>query len=111
GKIAGMKIRVRAPQGQFLLERILGGEEGLTVEVRGFRLDTLDTLAKQVAAVMEDVSGITDVDTTRDPGVPQQEIQIDRAKAADVGLSIRDITQALQTAVAGSQAGEFRSEG
>ncbi len=45
GKIPGMAIRTRAPQGQFLLERILGGDEGLTVEVRGFDLETLDLLA------------------------------------------------------------------
>ncbi len=111
GRIAGMKVRVRAPQGQFLLERLLGGQENLVVEVRGYRLDTLDTLAKQVADAAAAVEGITDVDTTRDPGVPQYEIRINRAKVADMGLSIRDVTEALKTAVAGSKAGEYRSEG
>ena len=47
GKIPGMKIRVRAPQGQFILQRILGGDQGLTVEVKGFDLATLDTLAER----------------------------------------------------------------
>jgi HAE1 family hydrophobic/amphiphilic exporter-1 len=28
GRVPGMEIRTRAPQGQFLLERILGGDEG-----------------------------------------------------------------------------------
>ena len=28
GKIPGMTIRTRAPQGQFMLERLLGGDEG-----------------------------------------------------------------------------------
>ena len=31
--------------GQFLLERLLGGDEGLTIEMRGFDLETLDALA------------------------------------------------------------------
>jgi HAE1 family hydrophobic/amphiphilic exporter-1 len=110
-RIPGMKVRVRAPQGQFLLERILGGDVDLTVEVRGFRLDTLDALARQAAAVVAQVEGITDVDLSRDPGVPQHEIRIDRDKVADLGLSIRDVTEALKTAVAGSQAGEFRTQG
>jgi HAE1 family hydrophobic/amphiphilic exporter-1 len=49
GQVPGMEIRVRAPQGQFILERILGGDEGLTVEIRGFELATLDALARSVA--------------------------------------------------------------
>ena len=45
GNIPGMEIRTRAPQGQFLLERLLGGDEGLTIEIRGYELATLDALA------------------------------------------------------------------
>jgi HAE1 family hydrophobic/amphiphilic exporter-1 len=111
GKIPGMTVRTRAPQGQFLLARILGGDEGLTVEVRGFDLDTLDTLASRVAESIVAVPGITDIDVSREAGTPQQEIRIDRDKVADLGLSIRDVTEALETAVAGSQAGEFRTQG
>ncbi|MBN1656527.1 MAG: efflux RND transporter permease subunit [Deltaproteobacteria bacterium] len=111
GRVPGMSVRVRAPQGQFLLERLLGGDEGLTIEVRGFELETLDALARRTAAIASEVPGITDVDTTRDPGAPQREIRIDREKVADLGLSVRDVTEALQTAVTGSLAGEFRAKG
>ena len=44
GTIAGMKIRTRAPQGQFLLQRVLGSDEGLEVEVRGYDLGVLSGL-------------------------------------------------------------------
>jgi len=111
GTIPGMEVRTRAPQGQFLLDRILGGDEGLTVEVRGFDLDVLGRLAQEVARVMEEVPGLQDVQTSVSEGVPQHEIRIDRAKVADLGLSVRDVTEALQTAIAGSQAGEYRAEG
>lgn len=111
GAVPGMKIRTRAPQGQFLLERLLGGDEGLTVEIRGYDLVTLDGLASRVAEAIADVPGITDVDTSFDVGIPQQEIRVDRDKIADLGLSVRDITTILETAVAGSKAGEFRAEG
>jgi HAE1 family hydrophobic/amphiphilic exporter-1 len=111
GKIPGMTVRTRAPQGQFLLERLLGGVEGVTVEVRGFDVATLDALASQVEQAIGDVPGVTDLETSRKPGVPQQEIRINRDKVADLGLSVRDVTEALETAVAGSKAGEFRSEG
>lgn len=111
GTVAGMQVRTRAPQGQFLLERILGGEEGLTVEVRGFDLETLDALARRAAQVVETVPGITDVDVSREPGVPQQELRVDREAAAALGLSPRDVAQALEIAVAGADAGRFDSRG
>jgi HAE1 family hydrophobic/amphiphilic exporter-1 len=111
GKIPGMEIRTRAPQGQFLLARILGGDEGLPVEVRGFDLKTLDTLASRVAESIADVPGITDVDISREAGVPQHEIRVDRDKVADLNLSVRDVTEVIETAVAGSEAGEFRTQG
>jgi HAE1 family hydrophobic/amphiphilic exporter-1 len=111
GKIPGMEIRVRAPQGQFLLERVLGSDEGFLVEIRGWNLATLDALAAQAAELIKDVPGINDVETSLRAGIPQQEIRINRAKIADLGLSVRDVTELLQTAVAGSKAGEFRSGG
>jgi HAE1 family hydrophobic/amphiphilic exporter-1 len=111
GQIPGMEIRTRAPQGQFLLARILGGDEGLPVEVRGFDLETLDALASRVAELIRDVPGITDVDVSREAGVPQHEIRVDRDKVADLNLSVRDVTEVIETAVAGSEAGEFRTQG
>jgi HAE1 family hydrophobic/amphiphilic exporter-1 len=111
GNIPGMEIRVRAPQGQFILERILGGDEGLTVEIRGYELTTLDALAASVAKLMVDIAGITDVRTSLEAGIPQQEIRVNREKVADLGLSVRDVTRLLQTAVAGSKAGEYRTGG
>ena len=111
GQIPGMTVRTRAPQGQFLLERLLGGEEGVTVEVRGFDLDTLDALAARVEQAVVAVPGVTDFETSKKAGIPQQEFLVNRAKVADLGLSVRDVTSVLETAVAGSRAGEFRAEG
>ena len=111
GSVPGMEIRVRAPQGQFIMERILGGDEGLTVEIRGYELATLDALARNASKLIVDVPGITDVLTSLEAGIPQQEIRVNRDKVADLGLSVRDVTKLLQTAVAGSKAGEYRTGG
>jgi HAE1 family hydrophobic/amphiphilic exporter-1 len=111
GKVPGMEIRVRAPQGQFILERILGADQGLNVEIRGYDLATLDLLAAAAAKAIRGVPGITDVEISLQAGIPQQEIRLDRDKVADLGLSVRDVTQLLQTAVAGAKAGEYRSGG
>ncbi|AKH19231.1 efflux RND transporter permease subunit [Sedimenticola thiotaurini] len=110
-QIPGMKIRVRAPQGQFLLERLLASVEGVTVEVRGYDMDTLALLAQQVSSSLVDVPGVTDIELSRDAGIPQQEIHVKRDKISDLGLSVRDVTEVIETAVAGSKAGEYRVEG
>ena len=111
GNVAGTVVRTRAPQGQFLLERLLGTEEGLRVEIRGFDLEVLDLLSRQVAEILEATPGVTDVDTSREDGIPQQVLVVDREKAADVGLTVRDVAEALETAVAGTRAGDYRAEG
>jgi len=111
GEIPGMTIRTRAPQGQFLLERLLASEEGVSVEVRGFDLDTLAILARRAADAIADVPGVTDVSVSREAGIPQQQIHVLRDKIADLGLEVRDVTEIIETAVAGSKAGEYRVEG
>lgn len=111
GRIPGMVIRTRAPQGQFILERILGSEEGITVEIRGFDLEVLGVLSDRVMEALAGVEGLVDLDPSKEAGVPQEEIRVDRAKAASLGLSVRDVSRFIETAVAGSRAGEFRREG
>ena len=111
GQIPGMTVRTRAPQGQFLLERVLGSSDnGLTVEVRGYDLETLELLANRALSAMSEIEGLTDLDAEIDQGAPQQEISIDRAKAADIGVSVREVSEAIETAIAGSRAGEYRTD-
>lgn len=111
GQIAGMQIRTRAPQGQRLLERILGGDQGLAVEVRGFDIETLDALTAQAARALEGVDEILDLRITREAGVPQELVRIDRDKAADMGVSVRRIAATLETALGGTRAGVYREGG
>lgn len=111
GQVPGMDLRVRAPQGQFLLERVLGSEDGVTIEVRGFDLEVLDGLAKRAAERTRDVPGITDVRVSRRSGVPHQKLVVNRSRIADLGLDVVDVMNLIETAMAGRNAGQFRTEG
>ncbi len=107
--IPGMQIRVRAPQGQFLLQRILGDDaEGLTVEIMGPELARLDLLARQVAEVASRTRGVTDVERSRDESAPQIDLRTDREAAADRGVDAADVANAIEIAVAGREAGDYR---
>lgn len=111
GKIPGMEVRTRAPQGQFLLSRLLGSDDGIAIEIRGFDLDVLRALSRETSLALEKIPGITDVNQSFDDGTPQQEIRLDRAKVADLGLTPRNVAELLETAIAGSQAGNFQVGG
>jgi HAE1 family hydrophobic/amphiphilic exporter-1 len=60
---------------------------------------------------MRRVRGVTDTRISREEGNPEQIIRIDRQKAADLGLSVSDIGEALETAVGGSYASYYRDAG
>ena len=112
GQIPGMEVRTRAPQGQFLLGRLIGGDGGgLSIEVRGYDLEIMEEMAAAAAEAIAGVPGVTDVERRFDEGIPQESMRIDRQKVADLGLTVRDVTEVLRTAIAGSQAGEYRAEG
>ncbi|MEX2212691.1 MAG: efflux RND transporter permease subunit [Phycisphaeraceae bacterium] len=111
GEQPGMVIRVRASQGNRLLTRLIGGDEGVQIEIRGYEFEVLDAIASRVRDAIKDVSGVTDVRVSREAGVPQQLFVIDRARAADLGLSVSQIARSLETGLSGSQAGGFRDVG
>lgn len=110
--IPGAVVRTRAGQGLFML-RMGGSGEGdsMQVEIRGWELATLDALAAEVGRRMEEVPGITDVRLSREAGVRQELFRIDRARAADMGLTVSRIARTLETAIAGSRAANYRDAG
>jgi HAE1 family hydrophobic/amphiphilic exporter-1 len=109
--IPGAVIRTRAGQGLFLLRMGAGGSDRLAVEIRGYDLRVLERLAAEVRRTLADVPGITDLSVSREAGAPEQVFRIDRERAADLGLSVAQIARTIQTAVAGSSAGQYRDAG
>lgn len=82
----GTVFRVRAGQGLFSRMMGAGSGEGVAVEIRGYDFDVAAALAAQVSQAMESVKGITDVKLSRDLGVPEDRLYIDRDKANDLGV-------------------------
>jgi len=110
--IPGLTIRTRPGRSiGRLLSRMMGGDDRIAVEVRGHDFDTADALAQRVKHEVEQVPGITDVRMSRDSGNPEENIIIDREKAADMKLTVSRIAQTLQTALAGTRASNYRESG
>ncbi len=109
--IPGLTVRTRAGQGLFLLRMGSSSQDNINVEVRGYDLETAHRLAQRVEQEVKLVSGITDTKISREEGSPEQVIRIDRQKAADLGLSVSRIGDALQTAIGGTAASYYREGG
>ncbi|MFU8811468.1 MAG: efflux RND transporter permease subunit [Balneolaceae bacterium] len=113
GSIPGGEFRVRAQTGLWILRRIFGsgGDEAIQLQLRGYDLDQSEEIANNIVSRIERIPEIRGVRSDRQEGRPEQNIVFDRNRIAELGLTARDIAQAIQTNVGGSRAGVFREGG
>ncbi|MGM0633695.1 MAG: efflux RND transporter permease subunit [Pseudomonadota bacterium] len=111
--IPGARVRVRTQGGLWIMRRMFrsGGEDELQIELRGHSLEVAEQTARQLRDRIEQVPGIADVDLNELEGRPEQTLRFDRERMANMGISITDISRAIQASIGGTRAGVFRSQG
>lgn len=77
----------------------LGGS-GVSVQVKGRELDTLQEIAKDLAAIIEKVEGTKDVSDGLEDSTGEMRIIIDRNKAIEHGLTVAQVFQQIQSKLA-----------
>lgn len=77
----------------------LGGS-GITIQVRGREIDTLQRIATEVAKIVEGVEGTTEVSDGMEESTGELRIVIDRKKAIDHGLTVAQVFQQIQAKLA-----------
>ncbi len=87
------------------VEEAASGVKGAnSVKILGPDLQTLETTANRIRAVMATVPGIADLAVLNALGQPTVRIDVDRARAARFGLGTTDINTVIQTAIGGAPA-------
>lgn len=83
-----------------------GGFRNANVQflISGPDLTKLQEYSNKILEKMKSIPDAVDVDTTLISGKPEVRLNIDRAAAGDLGVRVADISQALNTLVAGQQA-------
>ena len=81
-----------------------GLKSSLAVKIFGSDLETLETKAEAVRAIISQVRGIRDITLVRELGQPSLTIEPDRAKIAQYGLNVADINTLIETAIGGTPA-------
>jgi HAE1 family hydrophobic/amphiphilic exporter-1 len=86
-----------------------GGFRNANVQfiVTGPDMQKLEEYSSKILERMKTIPDAVDVDTTLIAGKPELQLEVDRDTAADLGVRVGDVSQALNTLVAGQQATTF----
>jgi HAE1 family hydrophobic/amphiphilic exporter-1 len=107
----GMLVRVRSSSNSMMRRMSSSGGDRISVEIRGYDMQTAAEVAKRVKETIETVPGITDTNMSRRDGMPEMLVTVDRTKAAALGVNASDIATTLETVIGGRRASQFREEG
>lgn len=87
------------------------GDADIEVKIQGPDLPTLFAQARQMASTMGQLGHFTNVMVGMDLSKPEYQVQIDRARAAELGVSVVDVAETLRSLVAGTVATTLRETG
>ncbi|MEP7352905.1 MAG: efflux RND transporter permease subunit [Acidobacteriota bacterium] len=87
------------------------GTADLTYSLSGPDLDKLGEYSQRLVATAKTIPNAVDVDTSLVYGKPELRVEIDRQRAADLGVRVSDIAIALNTLLAGQVVSTFPSGG
>jgi HAE1 family hydrophobic/amphiphilic exporter-1 len=90
-----------------------GGTQNAEIQftVNGPDLKALERHGQAIADAARKEPGVVDVDTSLNAGKPEVSVQIDRLKAADLGVQISDAAEALRLLVGGDQVTTYNEAG
>jgi HAE1 family hydrophobic/amphiphilic exporter-1 len=85
------------------ISMIGGGIRNVPIQyaIRGLDLDVLQNYTRQITTELAKLPGIVDVDTSLEAGKPELKVFIDRNKAADMGVSVGAIADAVNILISG----------
>lgn len=90
-----------------------GGGRNFPIEfsVRGPDWDRLQQISEDVRRQLQTAGLVTDLDSDYQLGMPELRVTPDRARAADLGVSVEDIGTAINALVGGTRAGKYSTGG
>ena len=91
----------------------MGGSSGngVSYKIQGQDLDALQEWAGKVADIFSKTEGLTDIDISYKPGVPEKQIIVRRDKIAEAGISISEVATSIRNANTGDTNTKYRDDG
>ena len=79
-----------------------GSQKAVEVEIYGYDLEKARGVIRQVEAIMHQTRGLADVEVSREENYPELDIEVDREKAALLGISETDVANAVLFSLVGN---------
>lgn len=103
--LAGVKFEFQQPIQMRTNELLSGSKQDIAIKIFGDDLNTLADKASEVEKIIQKVEGVEDINVEKVTGLAQIQVEYNRDRLAQYGLSIAEVNRVLRTAFAGSQAG------
>lgn len=108
--LAGVKFEFQQPIQMRFNELMTGSKQDVAIKIFGDDLNTLADKASNVENLIQDIEGIEDINVEKVTGLAQVQVEYNRDRLAQYGLSVDDVNKVLRAAFAGSQAGVVYDE-
>lgn len=83
----------------------------VTMNIYGYDSPTLVEVEKELVAMLSEVPGLSEVEGSTGDTVPEAKVTIDRGKASQYGITTASVAGALNTAISGSTATQYKVDG
>jgi cobalt-zinc-cadmium resistance protein CzcA len=100
--LPGFTIGFSQPMIDGVYDKIAGAHSQLVVKVYGENLDELRRIAGEIVDTLNATRGAAEVAIDQEPPLPQVVVQIDREATARYGINVSDISDLIQTGIAGA---------
>ncbi|PXX42046.1 efflux RND transporter permease subunit [Undibacterium pigrum] len=104
-KVPGNNYEFTQPIQMRFNELISGVRSDVAIKVFGDDMDIMNRTGEQIARVLEKIPGAADVKLEQTTGLPMLSININREKAARLGLNISDVQDVISAAIGGKESG------
>ncbi len=103
--LAGVKFEFQQPIQMRFNELLSGSRQDIAVKIFGDDLNILAEKGDEVEKIITGIEGVEDINVEKVTGLAQIQVEYNRERLAQYGLSVEDVNRVLRTAFAGSQAG------
>ena len=90
---------------------MMGTGADIMVEIFGYDLDIAEAIARQISEKVKSIEGVVDVQTSFKKSAPELQINIDRQRVSDLGLSTTLVGNTVSTSILGTVATQYRDKG
>jgi heavy metal efflux system protein len=108
--LAGVKFEFQQPIQMRFNELLSGSKQDIAIKIFGDDLNVLAEKGSEVEKIISTIKGVEDINVEKVTGLAQVQVDYNRDRLAQYGLSIEEVNRILRAAFAGSQAGVVYDE-